>query len=171
MAGGVASQIQDAPFYTVYSTQTYPAGLSVLYTATAVTSPTNLTANTTYFVIPFNSTSYRLATTRDNAIAGVSIAIANSTLDRGTFVITPTVASTTTMANYGLVWQGSIDGKNWWNLSVASSTIYSSSTWTTNYWDIGKYDYEYIRAYVTPPVNAAGSIFLQIIGYITKIAQ
>ena len=171
MAGGVNSQVTYAPFYTVYSTQTYPAGLSVLFTNTGGTSPTNLTANTTYYVIPFNSTSYRLATTRDNAIAGVSIAIANSTLDRGTFAITPTVASTSTISTFGLVWQGSNDGLNWWNLSVASATIFSTSTWTTQNWDIGKYDYEYIRAYVTPTINTLNSIFLQVIGYITKIAQ
>jgi hypothetical protein len=60
---------------------------------------------------------------------------------------------------------------NWWNLSVASATIFSTSTWTTQNWDIGKYDYEYIRAYVTPTVNTLNSIYLQIIAYITKIAQ
>jgi len=170
MAGGVASQIQYAPFYTVYSTQTYPAGLSVLFTNSGGTSPTNLTANTTYFVIPFNSTSYRLATTRDNAIAGVSIAIGNSNLDRGTFVLTP-VGLTDVVHPFGMVLQGSNDGKNWWNLSQSTVTVFSTSTWTTQYWDIGHYDYEYIQFVITPAANTLGSAFLQIIGYITKIAQ
>ena len=170
MGGGVASQVLYAPFYTVYSTQSYPAGLSVLYTATAGTSPTNLTANTTYFVIPYNATSLGLATTRDRAIAGLSIAIADSTLDRGTFAITP-IGLTDVVHPFGMALQGSNDGVNYWNLAQSTVTIFSTTTWTTQNWDIGKYNYEYIRFLVTPAANTLGSAFIQIIGYITKIAQ
>lgn len=169
MAGGAASQVLYAPYSTIYSTQNYLAGLSVLFTVTAGSAPLNLQANTTYFVIPYNSTSLRLASTRDNAIAGVSLPLSNTTNDRGTFVLTAITPSTYTPC--GLVWQGSNDGVSYWNLSVVSATIVSTSPWTTQNWDIGKYDYEYIRAYITPAISTLGSVFVQIIGYITKIAQ
>ena len=170
MSGGVNPQILYAPTSTIVSTQSYPAGLSVLLSASAGTVPTGLTVNTTYFVIPYNSTSIQLASTQANAIAGIYLPLTNSTLDRGTFILTP-AGLTASMQWMGMVCQASNDGKNWWNLSVASSTIWSSTTLTTQAWDMSKYNWEYIRVLITPAVNTLGSAFIQIIGYITKIAQ
>ena len=171
MSSGTASQIQYAPFYTVYSTQPYTAGLAVLFTVTSGSAPVYLTANTTYFVIPYDATRIRLATTRDNAIAGVSLPLTNTTLDRGSFALTAvSSAPASGLGNFGVTWQGSIDGNSYWNLGVASTTAYSTATWTTQNWDFGKYDYQFIRCSITPAINTLGSIYLQIIGFAKKIA-
>ena len=170
MAGGVASQALYTPFYTVYSTQSYITGQSLLLTAaTGSTVPTGLTANTTYFAIPYNTTSVRLASTRDNAVSGVSIAIADSTKDRGTFTLTAINLSDVT-SPFGLAIKGSNDGINYFNVSATTATVYSTTTWITQYWDMGKYDYAFIRVYVTPAVNTLGSAFLKIWAYCTKIS-
>lgn len=97
---------------------------------TTTTLPAGLSTSTDYFVIYVSSTTFKLATTYANAIAGTAIDITDT--GTGTHTFTPT-----TLAGGTAILQGSLDGTNWYDVGssqnvTAAGTLVFSITSTTN---------------------------------------
>jgi hypothetical protein len=154
---------------TINTTQALPVGYSVLYSSTAF-SWGGLTNRTTYYVIPYNATSIKLATTQVNAVAGTAVDITSSTiaLNKGTFTLAPIVAKTGVAYNFGIKWQYSNDNQNWFDSTLSTRTI-TYNTASTNYlWDFQMTTYKYIRCQVIQ--GTWGAIKLKLQGYGKRMA-
>ena len=132
----------------------FSTGLSVLYATVSGTAPTGLTTGTTYYVIRDDANTYRLATSAVNASAGTDIDITALT-GAGSFTVTPLAFAA---GSAGFKWQGSNDNSNFSDLAVSSIT-YSSPD--NQLWDMGEYNYRYIRVNFTGPTT--GGIDLDVI--------
>ena len=161
---GSDGQVQYSPFNTITSSQTYPNGLSVLFTISAGTAPAGLTKNTTYYVFGSNGSTLQLATSKTNAINGAPIQLTDSTLDKGSFKLSPLGLN----GNTTFQWQCSNDGLNYYDMTISSIAITPTTSWSNYVWDIGKYNYEYIRVKLS--ATSFGSVFLKIIGLGRKVA-
>lgn len=132
-------------------------GLQVLFQKSAGTDPTGLTSGTTYWSIRVSKDYYQLASSSNNAIAGTDIDITDVT-GGGTFSVTPL---SLTAGSAGYKWQGSNDNTNWSDLTSLSSITYSVLGAGNTLWDVGEYDYRYIRMNYTAPTQ--GGLDLDVI--------
>ena len=94
------------------------------------------------------------ATSAVNASAGTDIDITALT-GAGSFTVTPLAFAA---GSAGFKWQGSNDNSNFSDLAVSSIT-YSSPD--NQLWDMGEYNYRYIRVNFTGPTT--GGIDLDVI--------
>lgn len=161
MVGGLASNVLYAG-NLININVAYPTGTQVLYTTTSGSALTNLTTGTTYFVI--NAGSFQLAATSTGALAGVSINLVKLAFDNndaGTITPLAFVAG-----SCGLVWQGSNDGTNWFNLTASSVTFSGAGTTAplSQGWDIGYFDYKYLQAVWTAGTSGIVDLILHYFG-------
>ena len=169
MTGGTESYINNS-LHTIYSSTTYPMALPVLYTKTSGTSLVGLTSQTTYYVIPYSSTSFMLATTRANATTGNFVYVLGiSTAGGGAYVVTPIAFSTATVIA-GFQWQYGNDGINFINIpSISSVTVTASTTANSSVmWDFSKINFRYIKLNFIAPTW--GAVKLLITGNGSKVA-
>ena len=156
----------DATYDTIYTTVTYPPGLSV-YLSTYTNIPMTaapLTLGVTYFIVPYSSSSIRLATTKVNASSGAYIDII--TTGTGAFQIIPTGIQSSSY--FYVVVQYSDDNLNWYNSTQSSITISGATTPTNILWDFGFTTYKLIRFSVTE--GSWGAIKLRLWGYGKSVA-
>lgn len=159
MTGGLdADYVVNTPTITITG-YGYPLGLSVRYSTAGTTGITGLTNQTTYYVIPVDANTLKLASSKANAVAGTYITLASSsTTGPHTFTLTPTPLTGTP----GLAWQVSNDGTNWFNLSVSSITFSSPYTAGTSYWDFGQLNARYLRANEIAPTTGGWNVTVTI---------
>lgn len=157
MTGGTGTAI-DLTAESITVAHTFTVGLPVLLTKSAGTTPAPLNVGTTYYVVPINATSFRLATTSTGAIAGLTVDITTQTAaGGGSFTLTPlTITGTPSFK-----WQVSNDAVNWSDLAVSSVTFASPYTAASSYWDLGRLNARYVRLNVVGPTT--GGLQLRII--------
>jgi hypothetical protein len=126
----------------------FTTALPVLFTASAGTPPTGLTANTTYYVVKVNNNDFKLSATSTGAVAGASVNITALT-GEGTFSLA-TLAYTGTAS---WAWEGSNDGTNFNQLAISSITYSSPSGTTSTIWDFGRLNFRYLRLAVIAPTT------------------
>lgn len=117
--------------FTVSSHQPgFGFGLVVQFT-TSNTLPTGISLSTNYYVVPASSTTYRVATSLANAIAGTYVAYTNT--GTGTQTATPVALSGAT-----IILQGSSDNESTWStIPNSSQTISADGSW--------RFELDYIR--------------------------
>lgn len=137
------------------SSQTGMIGFQVLYTSSTI-SPSPLVNQTTYYVIPVDRSSFKLATTLNNAKAGTGIVITSS----GT-AHTYTLAPLAITGTPSFKWQVSNDGTNFndytansYNVTVSSVTMLSYTLGgASTVWDFGPFDFTWIRLNAIAPTQ------------------
>ena len=105
-------------------------GLVVQFT-TSTTLPTGISAATDYYVVPASSSTFRVATSLANAIAGTVVAYTNT--GTGDQTATPVA-----LAGLTVILQGSNDqGTTWATVPNSTQTISADGSWV--------YELDYIR--------------------------
>jgi len=142
-------------FTSLDPTQTGMIALPVLYSSSTQTvSP--LVNQTTYYVIPVDRSSFKLALTSTGAIAGVGIVITSSNTAR-TYTLAPLAITGTP----SFKWQVSNNGTNYNDLTTTPYNVAISSVTMLSYtlggaasmWDFGPFDYTWIRLNVIGPTT------------------
>lgn len=146
--GSNASWVVNTPTITITG-HGYPLGLGVLY-STGTIAITGLTNQTTYYVIPLDANSIKLASSRANALLGTAISLASLTANgQHTFTLTPN----TLTGSPSWKWQESNDNSNWNDVSVSSVTFASPYTTTATFWDFGQINPRYLRLNFAAPTT------------------
>lgn len=132
--------------------------------------PGTLAFGATYFAIPYDSNTVRLATTSAYAVAGTPyMGISSQTaLGRGSFTLTPTPYAGTPTLNwlvsndgvYFSTYTTMATGNYLNNGNILNPVSYGITTTTTTIFDFGNFNYRYIRAFVVAPTG--GGLNLQV---------
>lgn len=132
-------------------------GIAVLLTQTAGTVPAPLVDQTTYYAIRASANSFKLATTKQNAVDGTAITIGSATYSgTQTYTLAP-LAITGTPA---FVWQYSNDGTVWNDVNTSSVTMTSyTAGGLSSAWDFEYMDFSTIRLAITGPTT--GGIYIR----------
>lgn len=153
--------IANNPFWPRNPSQTAMVGLPVLY-STGTLAIGALTNQTTYYVIPVDANTIKLASSSSNAQAGTAITLTSSA--------TPTTAHTYTLAPLTITgtpsfkWQGSNDSSNWNDVAVSSVTFASPYTAAASLWDFGTVNYRYIRVNAIAPTTGGMALTVTVNG-------
>jgi len=125
--------------FTNSTQNNFGLGLIVQFT-TSTTLPTGISAATNYYVVPASSSTFRVATSLANALAGTVVAYT----DTGTGNQTATPVA---IAGASIVLQGSSDNEGTW-VTVPNSTqaITADGSWT---FELDYIRYAAFRTYVT----------------------
>ena len=127
------SQVTDSGGSLLFTNSTqnnFGFGLVVQFT-TSTTLPTGISAATDYYVVPVSSSTYKVATSLANAIAGTYVAYTNT--GTGNQTATPVA-----IAGATIVLQGSNDnGTTWSTVPNSSQTISADGSWV--------FELDYIR--------------------------
>lgn len=161
MYGGADSRISTTTSKITLPNHGFTTALDVLYTKSAGTSPGTLATGTTYFVIPVDANTIKLAATSAAAVAGTPVvAITTQTATGGgSFTLTPLAYSGTP----SFKWQSSNDGSHWDDIAVSSVTVNTpTNPPSSTSWDFGSIGWRYIRANVVAPTR--GGLYLLITG-------
>lgn len=144
-------------------------GFAVLY-STPTTALSPLIGGTTYYIIPVDANTIKLASSSANAQAGTAITLlSSSTLTTApSYTLTPLAIAGTP----GLKWQVSNDGNLWQDFTTTSSGVAVSSVSISAYtaggastsWDFGNFGYSYIRMVVTAPTAGALNLLVTLNG-------
>lgn len=134
----------------------YSLALPLLYGQGSAPAIDGLTDQTTYYAIPVDANTLKLATSSNNALAGLAIVLASSsTLTVAeTYALTPLAFSA---GSAGFDWEVSNDGVIWTPMAVSSVTYTAPGTTS---WDLGKITPPYLSLNFTGPT--AGGINLQV---------
>lgn len=149
LTGGAASPINVAGDYITSSTQ-LPTGLPVLYTKVSGTAIGGLTDQTTYYAIARDGTSFKLASSANNADAGTAIDITGVT-GAGSHKLEP--LALTSAANDGIKYKGSNDGSTWYDLST--TTVPYDATSSGGLSTFVDYTAKWLRVVFTKPTTGA----------------
>lgn len=164
---GTQITIASNPFWAANSAngQASMTALPVLYSTGSVAIG-GLTNQTTYYIIPVDKDTIKLASSSANAQAGTAITLTSSqTLTTAnTYTLTPLVISGTP----SFKWQVSNDGNLWQDYTTTSSGVSVSSVTILSYtnggastsWDFGNFGYNWIRLAVIAPT--AGGLNLLV---------
>lgn len=125
-----------------------------------------LVVGTTYYTIPVTANTFKLATTKANALAGTAITFTSSSTLTSAPSYTlnaPVIAGTP-----ALVWQVSNDGTYWVNFSSNTYGAVVPPVTMSSYllggavmgWDFGRVPYDRMRLKVTAPTS--GGIWLKV---------
>lgn len=125
--------------FTNSTANNFALGLKVQFT-TSTTLPTGISAATDYYVVPVTATTYKVATSLANALAGTVVAYTNT--GTGNQTATPVA-----IAGASIVLQGSSDNEGTW-ATVPNSTqaITADGSWT---FELDYIRYAAFRTYVT----------------------
>ncbi len=130
--------------------------LPVKFVRVTGTAPTNLTTQTTYFVIPLYDSAFKLSKTSTGAVAGLAIDIVKAAADgNSTFTSNP-VAFTGTA---GFALQASNNGTDYFTAHASSVTFTNATskpgsgigTGYTVFWSFTPYPYRYFRLNYSKP--------------------
>lgn len=139
----------------------YTLALPVLYRLGAgAAAISGLTGETTYYAIPVDANTLKLASSKNNATAGTAIVLASSS--------TLTAAKTYSLlplgwnpaATTGFAWQVSNDNVNWSDVSITSITYTVPGSQA---WDFGQVNQRYLGLNVTGPTS--GGLGLTVNAY------
>ena len=127
-----ASQVTSSSglLFTNTTANGFALGLVVQFT-TSTTLPTGISAATDYYVVPITATTYKVATSLANALAGTVVAYTNT--GTGDQTATPVA-----IAGATLILQGSNDNEQTW------STV-PNSTWTISADGSFTFELDYLR--------------------------
>lgn len=136
------SQVTDSGGSLLFTNSTqnnFGFGLVVQFT-TSTTLPTGISAATDYYVVPVSSSTYKVATSLANAIAGTYVAYTNT--GTGNQTATPVA-----LAGASIILQGSNDnGTTWSTVPNSSQTISADGDWV---FELDYIRYAAFRTYVT----------------------
>lgn len=158
MKGGTASAVITGAGELFIQNHGYTKGLGLLFTKTAGTPPQDLTVATTYYVVPVDANNFKLATSSGLAAVGTSnVRLSTQTATGGgSYTLTPTPY----LGTPSWKWQVSADNSNWQDftttsagVAVSSVTYSSPAGVTSNSWDFGPFNYQYIRLNVLSPTQ------------------
>jgi hypothetical protein len=150
--GGSDSDISQANDTFYEATHGITTGLAVLVsTPGSGTLPSPLIGGTTYYGIKVDANYYKLATTTTTAVAGAAVDI-SSPIGSTTVTVTPLSLDA---GSAGFKWQVSNDNSNWTDLSVSSITYSAAGTYI---WDMGAFNYRYLRLDYTAPTSGGLSL-------------
>jgi hypothetical protein len=122
----------------------FGVGLPVLYSTTTGTNLNPLVSQTTYFVTAVDSTKFKIATSRANAIAGTAVTFTTLiSTGAGTFTFTPIPYSAGAPASFK--YERSNDGSNWFDAPVSSGTVYVTAVSSGQAADFGDANFKYYR--------------------------
>ncbi len=153
---GIDSDVDITNDRVSESAHGFTTGLGILFSTVATSvAPGGLTNQTTYYAIKVTDNLYKVASSSTNAIAGTAVDITGVT-GSGSFTFTP--PSLVVATSNGYKWQGSNDNTNWSDLSLSSITWSAAGN---TLWDVGEYDFRYIRMNFTAP--AWGALDLDVI--------
>lgn len=161
MTTGTNAAIDYAANTITAKNHALPLALPVLYTVTSGNSPTNLTANATYYAIPVNPYTFKIATTGANAVAGTAIDInEHASAGASSLKVTP-IPLSGSATFYFMV---SNDGVNFVQPAAASSgTVTTATTANTTFlYDFGDINWKYVRVRFLKPLW--GAVRLAITG-------
>jgi hypothetical protein len=140
----------------------------MIYKKVSGTDFSGMTANATYYAMPYTSTAFRIATTKANAISGSYITIGGTTTTNqggGSYYVTPLALT----GQAAFKWQASNNNVNYVDLSVSSITVTNATAGeTSTLWDFAKANYRYMRVNYVAPLW--GAIKVKLIGYGEKVA-
>lgn len=131
--------------------------LPVLYSRGTSLAIGGLTGETTYYAIPVDANTLELASSSALAQAGTYLTLTSSAATASNYTLKPLAITGTP----GLEWQLSNDGANWLTLrpAVSSVTVSSySSPPAAAAWDLGVYNYRFVRLNVTAPTTGGLSL-------------
>jgi hypothetical protein len=154
MTGGVNPTMDYSANTISASNHALTTALPALYTVVSGTSPTNLVPNTTYYAIPVDMNTFKLASTSAGAIAGtaIDIVVANGP-GNSTLRVTPVPLS----GNATFYFMYSNDGTNFVQHPTASSgTVTAATTANSTFlFDFGSINWRYLRIRYLKPVWGA----------------
>jgi len=164
--------IPSSPWYARNSAngQQSMTGFGVVYSTASGVGLGGLTWGTTYFIIPVDYNTIKLASSVANARAGTAITITSSSTQTtaNTFTLTPQAISGTPSGK----WQVSNDGQLWQDFTTTSSGVAVSSFTVLTYtaggastsWDFGKFGYQFIRLAVIGPTTGGLNLLVTMNG-------
>lgn len=168
---GVAMVNGITPAFTLGSTLfSATNGLSLALPVQYTGSPAigGLTTATTYYAIPVNSSSFKLAKYSTSAVAGIDLVVitsTNSSVSQNTYTLTP--LGITGIPSFK--WQVSNDNSNWSDLFVSSVTMGSTGTPyaippTSSFWTFGYIGTRYLRLNAVAPTTGGISLVVTMVG-------
>lgn len=170
-----AITIANNPFYSKATAngQASMVALPVLYSTGAVAIG-GLTNQTTYYVIPVDANTIKLATTSTGAVAGLAITLTSS--GTATAAHTYTLAPLAITGTPSFKWQVSNDGNLWQDFTTTSSGVAVSSVTISAYtaggastsWDFGSFGYQFIRLAVIGPTTGGLNLLVTMNGKTTS---
>lgn len=131
--------------FTNSTQNNFGLGLKVQFT-TSTTLPTGISAATDYFVVPVTSSTYRVATSLANALAGTVVAYTNT--GTGDQTATPVA-----IASASIYLEGSSDNQQTWStIPNSTQTITADGSW--------RFEVDYVRdlAYRVSSALTAGQL-------------
>jgi hypothetical protein len=163
--------IASNPFYSKATAngQASMVALPVLYSIGTVAIG-GLTTGTTYYIIPVDANTIKLASSSANAQAGTGITLTSS--GTATTAHTYTLAPLAITGTPSFKWQVSNDGSLWQDFTTTSSGVAVSSVTLTSYtaggastsWDFGSFGYSYIRLAVIAPTTGGLNLLVTLNG-------
>ena len=136
----------------------YTLALPLLYRlGSGAAAISGLTGETTYYAIPVDANTLKLASSSSNALAGTGIVLASSSTLTAAKTYNLLPLPWTTAATTGLAWQVSNDNTNWSNLNITSVTYTVPGSQA---WDFGQISQRYLGLNVTGPT--AGGLGLTV---------
>ena len=159
MVGAVnASWAINSPTITITG-HGLTTGLAALYTE-GDTVITGLVDQTTYFSILVDANRLALASSKNNATAGVSIPLTSSATPTASTLYTLDVLPFVTLPDTGFKWQVSNDNVTYFDVAIASLSIPTDGTSGSKPFDLGKVGFRFLRANAVGPDT--GGLALQV---------
>lgn len=164
--GGIASEVQSGTDTIIKSSHTLVTGLAVVVSPINLITLNGLVSSTTYYAIvpAASSGSFKLSLTSTGAVAGVAVDISTTAQTAGGtggyYSVIPAsytwdAAGGALNAGTGFYLRASNDNVNYWTLpSISSATIPTTTASNIGY-DLGNFNYRYLRLIVTGPVRGA----------------
>lgn len=146
LTGGAATDINVGTDVLTETSHGFGMGLPMVFLKTSGTAPTGLTHGTTYYAIPDTVNTFKLASSKANALAGTAIDI-TALAGGGSFTFGP-LAFAAGPSSWD--WQSSNDGVNYSDISGATTTYTADGV--MNY-DGTDFPYRYIRFNFIPPTT------------------
>lgn len=143
--------------------------LLVVYATSTAAGISPLVALTTYYIVPIDANTLALSPTSTSAVAGTYITLtsSNSSTTKHTFTLTPAVI--TGLASFK--WEGSNDRTLWSPIVTPYAVVVGSVTMgtyvfgsTSTVWDVGPYDYHWLRLNVLAPTQGGVAIRASVHG-------
>lgn len=160
MQGGFDSDVSTITSLITKS-NSFSAGLPVLYSSNTTTGLTGLTHQTTYYVKSPTKTSFYLSRTSTGAVASTTATIVSVgtyytkfSTGGGSYTLAPWLFAGIS----SMTWQVSNDGVNY-NMTPYSVAITSAtSANSTTFWDMGDVNYRWLKLNIATPTVTGGGV-------------